>query len=403
MMLSGRQKRALSVIILKNRFRRRRRWGVNPIFRNRCKFGAFAHLFKELKSSPEDFFRFLRMTRDSFDQLVKLITPFLQKHSRREFISVSERLVITLRYLASGDMQVSLSYMFRVGRSTITMIIRETCDALYKVLQPEFLPSPEHLDWKSIQRAFETRWQFDNCLGALDGKHVYIKAPPNSGSQFFNYKKNFSIVLMAVCDSDCKFTMIDVGAAGSEGDGGIFRRSIIQNAMQKIASKIPPKNGLPSVFVADEAFPLNEFIMRPFPRKQLDSQKRIFNYRLSRARRTIENSFGILRARWQIFRGPINAMPDLVTKIIKACCCLHNYLKDDDKQYCLTAFQGYEVDGSYVPGQWTEMAHGSDGQMVSLKRTGANNAKKSAIQTRQQFCNLFNSADGSVPWQADYA
>jgi len=67
--------------------------------------------------------------------------------------------------------------------------------------------------------------------------------------------------------------------------------------------------------------------MKPYPGKQLDETQRIFNYRLSRARRTIENAFGILSAKWRIFRKPLRANVDLAEKIVKATVCLHNYLR----------------------------------------------------------------------------
>ena len=92
-------------------------------------------------------------------------------------------------------------------------------------------------------------------------------------------------------------------------------------------------DGLGFAFVADEAFQLRDHILRPYPGKCTgpDRQKRlVFNYRLCRARRVVENAFGILVSKWRIFRQPIIAKVGTVDAIVKASCVLHNYLRRKD-------------------------------------------------------------------------
>ena len=86
-------------------------------------------------------------------------------------------------------------------------------------------------DWQLIAKNFQLLWDFPHCLGALDGKHVLMKAPDNSGSLFYNYKHNFSIVLMALVDAKYKLILIDVGAYGRKSDGGVLQASNFGKAL----------------------------------------------------------------------------------------------------------------------------------------------------------------------------
>ena len=74
-----------------------------------------------------------------------------------------------------------------------------------------------------MARGFSERRNLHNVCGALDGKHVAVKCPTGSGSIYYNYKKFYSIVLMALVDSQYRFLFVDVGAQGSTSDGGVFR------------------------------------------------------------------------------------------------------------------------------------------------------------------------------------
>lgn len=87
---------------------------------------------------------------------------------------------------------------------------------------------------------------------------------------------------------------------------------------------------LPHVVLGDEAFPLMENLMKPYPRSQslVDHSKAIFNYRLSRARRIVENAFGILTHRFGIYNTPIHLNSDTLEYAVTATCIIHNLLAD---------------------------------------------------------------------------
>jgi len=103
---------------------------------------------------------------------------------------------------------------YRLGKSTVHSVINETCRALWFALNPIVLKPINRFGWERISEEFMVKWQFPNCLGALDGRHMRIQAPPLSGSLFYNYKQFFSIVLLAMCDANYKFTWIDIGQYG---------------------------------------------------------------------------------------------------------------------------------------------------------------------------------------------
>ena len=87
-------------------------------------------------------------------------------------------------------------------------------------------------EWKSIFKDFEKFWNFPNCIGAIDGKHVLMQAPANSGSAYFNYKKTFSNVLMAVYNAKYQFTLVDIGDIGRQSDGSVYGSSHLGYAIE---------------------------------------------------------------------------------------------------------------------------------------------------------------------------
>ena len=175
--------------------------------------------------------------------------------------------------------------------------------------------------WRASEEVFKEKWNFSHCVAAIDGKHVRIKAPPHRGSEFFNYKKYHFIVVLALVDADRRFLTVDVGQYGRVSDGNVFANSHVAIRLARQNIGLPPDENLggiplPYIVTGDEAFLLKKCLKRAYPRsaRRLSEAERIFNYRLSRSRNTVENAFGILANTWRIYQRPFEYRVQLCDK-----------------------------------------------------------------------------------------
>ncbi|XP_068089476.1 uncharacterized protein [Hyperolius riggenbachi] len=329
----------IAIMAMRARRRQRRYW-VHPLLLERKEKGQFHILYADLRKHPEKLFAYVRMSPASFDDILNELTTDLQRENTffREPVSPTERLLLTLRFLASGHSYSSLHLEFRLGKSTIQGIVLSTCSLLWKKLQPRYMPFPDTQKWLQVADLYWRRCNFPHCIGANDGKHVRVVCPPCTGSKYFNYKKFFSLVMLAIVDSDYQFLYLDVGSYGSSSDSTIFKNSKFGRLLQSGRANIPQpmpwpgerEHNRPFFFVGDEAFGLSSNIMRPYSQRGLNYTKRAFNFRLSRARRMVECTFGIMAAKWRIFQSALQMTPEHAACVIKAACILHNVVREKE-------------------------------------------------------------------------
>ena len=194
------------------------------------------------------------------------------------------------------------------------------------------LTDPE--DWKKIEERFRNRWNVPYAVSALDGKHIAIKKPKKSGSEYFNYKGYFSLVLLALVDANYKFLWVNTWASGSSSDAQIFNCSKLKGRIENGTLGLPPPEPLgpggPDLhyfLLGDDAFALMPWLVKPYSRHQLTREERIANYRISRGRRMVENSFGILVKQFRVLLTTIEQRPKVVRDIVLTCVVLHNMLR----------------------------------------------------------------------------
>ncbi|KAK6189012.1 hypothetical protein SNE40_005066 [Patella caerulea] len=243
--------------------------------------------------------------------------------------------------------------------------------------------------WLKISEQFQKKWNFPNVLGAIDGKHIPLMTPPKSGSLFYNYKHFFSIVLMALVHGNYKSIYVEVGCNGRFSDGGVFAGCTLVEALNKRLANIPKIAPLPNTnelvsfhILGDEAFPLREDLLTPFPFRNMSSKQRIFNYRLSRARRVVENAFDILCSRFRLFLNRIALSPEKVELLVILSCALHNFLKESKSNLGSAETVNCE----------TKLT-----SLQSLRLPYINNSTIVSKEKRYRLMEYFSS--GSVEWQ----
>ena len=219
----------------------------------------------------------------------------------------------------------TLEDLFHIPENTICLIVSQAADAIWEKLSLIYMkcPSTEE-EWQKISNDFFEKWTLSTLYWchrreaikeslarntalvssvqeALHCALCTVQAFANLGTLFRNYKGTFSLVLFAICNANYKFTYTHIGSAGSANDAAIWNCSTFKSHLDAGQLGIPQTPGKVNFYlVGDDIFGLSKTVMKPFPRSNLNAKELVFNYRLSRARRVWENSFGILCNRFPI-------------------------------------------------------------------------------------------------------
>jgi hypothetical protein len=226
-----------------------------------------------------------------------------------------------------------------IGKSTVHGILRQVCSAISTNLG-HLIAWPTGHRLARITAAFQSKQRMPNCIGAIDGTHVYIKAPPNSivAADHRNRNKMFSILLQGVVDTKCYFTSINTGLPGSLHDSAHFKSTELYRKVEEGVmggfhddpTTWPAALPFPPYIVADRGYPLLSWCITPFKMgpmgTPLTNEEVWFNRRHSSTRMCVERGFGILKARFKEIGGKSSLKLNFLPTVVHACCVLHNIL-----------------------------------------------------------------------------
>lgn len=180
---------------------------------------------------------------------------------------------------------------------------------------------------------------------------------------------------------------------------GLPEPSLLPQSLDQSFEEVESTEPVPYFIAGDDAFPLEQNIMKPYSQRNLSEERRIFNYRISRARRVSENVFGILASRFRVFHSTLCVNPETAIKITLAAITLHNFLRARSPG-CYTPQGSIDVedyvDGSVQSGSWRQEVKQNPFSAFPNSRKGRQPRRAEAI--RDQLCQYLNGP-GQVPWQ----
>ncbi|XP_077299877.1 uncharacterized protein LOC143922195 [Arctopsyche grandis] len=356
---------------------------------------AIAHLQSALGMSSLD-----------FDDLVNKIGPIISRQDTilRLAISVKERLLVTLRFLATGDSYNSMMQLFNISKQAISAMIPEVCAALAMKLQHEIkLPTKEE-QWQDIASEFYSRWKFPHCAGVVDGRHITLQTSRHCVSENFDKK----IVIFGLVNANYQFMYFNVEFQSRISEDEAFNSTNFNKNLMDRTLNLPDPTTLigreklvPYVFLGNSAFTRIPNLLKPyFGAQEKGSPKSVFNYRLSRVQRVSENVFGIISAKFGVFQKTLLLEHEKIKKIVCACIYLHNYLRGSPNSRRYYTPEGSfdsedKKTGEVILGSWRK---GFSKLNISLKET-APESYTEVSNTRQEFTEFFQTAEGSITWQ----
>ena len=309
-----------------------------------------AAAIQEIDGLPDYIFRrMFRMTRPTFNALLKKINEHYPESSSEDFIkknvkdnngqvlSNKTKLLATLRFLAGGQMwdiclalKIGFGSFYQSTKYGVIWPMMEAIDALYEI----GMPLDDEQSLQNIAQDFakineSTREIFAGVVLAIDGLVIQTRKPTKlevgdrNVTLFRNRKGIWGIVILAGCDASKRYRFWNATSSGSTNDCIAWAHSALKAAVD--AGRLP--RGY--YFIGDEAFSCTPQFLSPWSGRGLPKCKDSFNYYLSCRRQVIECSFGILVHRWGILQRALTCAFERWALVTTVCAKLHNICIDE--------------------------------------------------------------------------
>ncbi|KAL5527937.1 hypothetical protein ACEPAG_6738 [Sanghuangporus baumii] len=296
--------------------------------------GGGAQYIQELfEGHPDRFYEAFGMTKYVFRRLATELFKYTSfTHSK--YISMAEQLAIFLHFCRYGQGIRKIEEEFMHSPDTISKIIHRilnmvTSQQFYTqfVKLPPTDQVPPEIQHKAIFYPF-----FKDCLGALDGTHIYAHVAPENHARYCNRKGTLTQNVLAACTFDLRFSYVLAGWEGSAHDGRVFEDACRRDLV------IPEGK----YYLADAGFSSIPSLLVPYrgvryhlkewgqAEQKPKNKEELFNLRHAQARNAVERIFGLAKRRFRVLTAAPEYDTKTQAKIVLAVCCLHNFIQSYD-------------------------------------------------------------------------
>ena len=281
-----------------------------------------------------------RMSAATFDQLVDLVRLSMEKRNTRyrKSIPVPHRVAVAVFRLASGASTRMIGEVLSVGASSVCEISMEFCTVLHS-LQNKFIKFP--VNGQEVTEAIHKFTTINESkiamiVGAVDGTHIPIIGPEINRADYFNRKQRYSFNTQAIVGGNLEFLSVSTGFPSCMHDSRAFTNShVYRKCNQKELLNDPIVNisgvNVRPVLIGDSAYGLQDWLMTPFSNPGMNERE--FNREFSKVRSSVERAFGVLKGRWRCLLKRLDNYTENASKVIIACCILHNMCQMNGEEY----------------------------------------------------------------------
>ncbi|XP_017039599.1 uncharacterized protein LOC108086982 [Drosophila ficusphila] len=336
--------------------RRRLEWTKEWLRKNQAEFLSKENLLSLLQSRKDECYHlnyFLAITESQFRYLVQKLEPIISKYApqrKKKSFSAEERLAITLKYLATGEVHSCRNYCFRASKFVINEMIANICLRFYEHLKDQYVTLPKTDDqWRSAAEEMERKHNLPHCVGNLFMRSIQLQGSGSGSSSGSGLgsgaagsagddRKRATVIFTGIVDADNNFQYAKVERAASSRPNDIYNQTTAvelirhkMHALEEQQSAEMDRQGY--YFAGDSVLPATSYLVTtrnlPKDRAVLEALEQV-NAHADQTMRILCNMFPILAQ-------PLRISDKHIREVVLGCVALYNFLRKTDDSFRRTS------------------------------------------------------------------